>query len=518
MENELTLSDYLSVVKRRWGQILKSFLVLLVIILIVILRLPSVYRSEGLISIESPIIPDQIIKTKTPSAYVDESIEKIKEKVLSRENLIRLNQKYSLYPALTKPKELEKALSNNNIIITPETRDSSRNTWENKKVTVGLVVAFKYSDPDTAYKVANELVTQLLDENVKARTKRVTETTDFLTVELDSLKKQLEVVENKVAEYKQQNANSLPEHQQMHMTSLEQMRTAIKDLDREYKTTQEELRYLDVEYTTTSASLNDPTLDLDPRLKVSDLDKARAELERSMVLYKETHPTVRILKRKVAQLEKADQEPAPSKPRKTNVAAELALSKIKTQIESANLRLESIANQKRAMNAKIGNLQNQIIKIPQVERGLFSLLRDYENAKVNYEDVKAKQVNAKIAENLELGDKAERFTLKLSPELPEFRESPKRTQLMLIGIVASLLLSVVFAVLLEMLDPRLRGLAAISSAIEMKPLVAVPYIETQFERNQKTKMIKRLIFSVVLLVVLVAIGAAIYFLKFFPAN
>lgn len=517
MDNELTLNDYLSIVKRRWGQILMAFILLLVISLIVIMKLPSVYKSEGLISIESPVVPDEVIKTKSPSAYVDESIEKIKEKVLSRENLIRLNQKYDLYPGITKPKELEKLLSKANIFITPETRDSSRNTWQNKKVTVGLVVAFKYSDPDTAYNVANELVKQLLDENVKARTKRVTETTGFLTAELDKLKGELEAVENKVAAYKQKHSNSLPEHQQMHMTSLEQLRTSIKDLDREYKATQEELRYLDVEYATSSASLNDPTVGLDPVLGISDLDKARAELDSALVQYKETHPTVRALKRKVALLEKTEQAPAPTKPKKANVAAELALSKIKTQIESANLRLESISSQKRVMNAKIASLQSQILKIPQVESGLFSLLRDYETAKANYEDVKAKQVNAKIAENLELDDKAERFTLKRSPELPEFRESPKRAQLMVFAMAGALILGLAIAFILEMLDPRVRGLAGLTSAIEMKPLVAVPYIETQLEKNKKRKAIRYLI-SVAVILILAAAGFAIYFFELLPTS
>ena len=41
--------------------------------------------------------------------------------------------------------------------------------------------------PEVANKVANELVTLFLDENIKQRTERASETTEFLTREADKL-------------------------------------------------------------------------------------------------------------------------------------------------------------------------------------------------------------------------------------------------------------------------------------------------------------------------------------------
>ena len=124
-------------------------------------------------------------------------------------------------------------------------------------------------------------------QNEKSRTEQATETTKFLTGELERMREELEAVENKVAAYKQKHANSLPEHQEMHMASLEQLRTAVKDVDREYKSTQEELRYLDVEYTTTSATLGDGSGGTSQVTKISELEKARAELDKAMVQHKE---------------------------------------------------------------------------------------------------------------------------------------------------------------------------------------------------------------------------------------
>lgn len=510
MENEFTLKEYLSIFKRRWRQILVTFFVVMTIITIVVFLLPFVYRSEGQIAIEAPVISDDVVKTVSAAKYVDESIDKVKQKVLSRENLKSLNQKYELYPGIEDEKKLALMLMKN-ITFASETKDSSRNTWDSQKITVGLTVGFEYSDPEKTFKVANDIISQLIDENVKARTKQATETTGFLTDELDRLKAELEQVEAEVAVYKQKNANSLPEHQEMHMASLEQLRTAIKDLDREYKSTQEELRFLDVEYTTTSASFNNGGAGPDQLPTVSDLDKARAELDSALALYKDTHPTVRALKRKVALLESAPDTTKKNKPARSNPAQEIALAKIKTQIETAKGRLDSITSQRRSMESQMSTLQRQIVQIPQVESGLAKLQRNYDNAKAKYEDVKAKQINAKIAENLALADKGERFILKQSPEFPKYRESPKRTVLLAAGFVASIVFGFVLAFLLEMLDKRVRGQANVAAIVNTKLLAIIPYIETQAETDQNNKVKKLLSTAFTALVILCLIAAIVHF-------
>ena len=511
MENELTFNEYLAILKRRWRQILVAFLILLAIATAVIFSLPFVYKAQGHIAIESPVVPDEVIKTTSPSKYVDESVDKVKQKVLDKDNLIKLNNKYNLYPGIKEEKKLIEALIKS-ITFTSETRDSSSNTWDSQKITVGLFVGFKYSDPEVTYKVANDIIKQLIEENEKTRTKQATETTKFLTDELERMRDELEAVENKVAEYKQKYANSLPEHQEMHMASLEQLRTAIKDVEREYKSTQEELRYLDVEYSTTSATLGDGTGGTSQVTKISELEKARAELDKALVQYKDTHPTVKSLKRKVALLEKAQAAPVEEKKQAiVNPQNQLALAKIKTKMATAETRLESLEAQKRSMNNQIAALQNQILLIPQVERGLSTLLRDYANAKAKYEDVKAKQINAKIAQNLAMGDKGERFILKESPEYPKYRESPKRTLLMALAIPISLILGFAFAIVSEMLDPRVRGQGAVTAIINTKLLAVIPYIETQAEHNKKRRIIRILTTVSILILLLIAAAAIVHF-------
>lgn len=498
MEYELTLSDYLSILKRRWRQLLAVAVLILAIAIAAAIFLPPVYQSTGTILVESQQIPPDLVKA-TVTSFADERIEVIKQRVMTRENLYRIIQKYRLYPNDVDSQTTSTLVDKLREALSVELVSADVQGVKGGKATIAFKVGFEYVKPGIAHKVANEIVTLFLDENVKVRTERATETTEFLTQELDQLKVELEEVEDKVASFKQKHANSLPEHLEMHMSMMQREEAGIKELDREYKSTQEELRYLDVELASTQSAVKAAGAE---STTISELDKAKAELDRSLVLYKETHPTIRALKRKIETLEKAAQGPTEVKAPVVNVEKDLVVAKIKAQIEAAKVRLNSISDQRRSMQAKINQLQSQVTQSPQVERGLFTLMRDYENAKSKYEEVKSKQVNAKIAEHLESENKAERFSILEPPIFPDKPIKPNRKKIIALGIFAALAGALGIVILLEALDKRVRGVESLTSAIKMRPLVVIPYITTQAEIRRAKQTTKYVIISIITLIIL----------------
>ena len=70
-------------------------------------------------------------------------------------------------------------------------------------------------------------------------------------------------------------------------------------------------------------------------------------------------------------------------------------------------------------------------------RGLTSLEREYQNAVREFESLKAKQQSALLAENLEIAQKAEKFTLLEPPVRPEKPEKPDRIKILVLGVALS---------------------------------------------------------------------------------
>jgi len=85
IEYELTLNDYLSILKRRWVQMLVVFLLVLLAAIATAVLLPPTYQSTGTILVESQQIPPDLVKA-TVTGFADERIAVIKQRVMTRDN------------------------------------------------------------------------------------------------------------------------------------------------------------------------------------------------------------------------------------------------------------------------------------------------------------------------------------------------------------------------------------------------------------------------------------------------
>ena len=147
----------------------------------------------------------------------------------------------------------------------------------------------------------------------------------------------------------------------------------------------------------------------------------------------------------------------------------------------------------------------------QVERGLITLMRDHDNAKKKYEEMRAKEMNARISESLEQENKAERFVLLESPLMPEKPVRPNRKKVVAMGFVLAPVGAGALVMLLEMMSSRVRGAEALASVLGRRVLVSIPYIHTMAELERRKKWRTRLILcGVVLFAILLVLVHLLY--------
>lgn len=493
-EYELSLNDYIAVIKRRALLLGLSFAVILGASLMVAIAIPPVYQSTGTILVESQQISSDLVAASN-STYADERIEIIRQRVMTREHLIRIIDKYHLFAdegkSLTvseKIDEMRRAISVS--LVNAEVKGRGL-------ATIAFRLSFEHQRPDIANKVANELVTLFLDENIKQRTERASETTEFLTREADKLRLDLETLENQLAAFKQEHSGALPEHQELRMSMLSRTEAELKEVDRDYKAAQEELRFLDLELSAANAGLA-PRADSTAGV-AQDLGSLKAEYSRLLSLYKEAHPDVRALKRQIATLEAAGALAGEGAGGALSQAS-LEVARVQAKIAAAETRVASLAEQRQALLGKMGDYERQILQTPQVERGLITLMRDHDNARKKYEEIRTKQMSAQISENLEQENKAERFVLLEPPLMPEKPVKPNRKKIVALGFFLALAGSGAMVMLLETLSQRVRGVDALASVLGRRVLVAIPYISTQAERARRKRWLTLLSVSGVAMV------------------
>jgi len=514
-EYQLTLNDYLSILRRRGLLLVATFLGLLAVALVVVVAIPPVYQSTGTIMVESQTIPTDLIPSSAAS-MVDERIEIIRQRVMTRENLFKIIEKYQLFRDSTQSITVSDKIDEMRKQISVESIGANLKSRRRDQGTIAFKLTFEHRWPDISQKVANELVTLFLDENVKSRTERATETTEFLTQEADKLKAELEKVETQLAAYKQEHSKALPQHQELHMGMLSRTETELKDVEREYKTAQEELRFLDLELSAAKAGITPKTGAAYTSQSPQDIGSLKAEYQRLTALYTEAHPDVRAVKRKIEALEAAAPAPGATgaeKPAGAPVSLEVA--RVQAKIAATNTRIESLAGQIKVLRGRMGSYEQQILQTPQVERGLITLMRDHESAQKKYEEIHAKQLNAKIAENLEGENKAERFSLLEPPVYPDKPSKPDRIKILLLGVVAALGSSGGLVFLLETLNQRIRGQEALAIAIRQRPMLAIPYITIEDEILGRKRLLKK---AAIAFVAVIVISAILLHLLYMPLD
>jgi polysaccharide chain length determinant protein (PEP-CTERM system associated) len=486
---QLTLSDYLAIALRRKWLIAGTFAAALALGVIVSLLIPPVYRSAGSILIESQQIPSDLAPANV-TTYADERIEVIKQRVMTRDNLLRVIARHGLFadagPGFTPSEQVDVMRKAIAVELVQANMDPNRSG----PATISFSIAFEHRRPEVAQAVANDLVTLFIDENVKVRTQRAAQTTEFLTQEADKLKKEVDAIEAQVAKYKQEHANGLPENVALGMASMQRVEADLRQVERDHAGAEEALRTLEGER---AAAMAEPppavTATVDPTQ--AELRTARAELARLAATYTENHPDLRAAKRKVEALERVaatESANSPAAAARRSPAA-VAAARFDGRANALRERVRVLAAQKASLRQKLSEMDVSLVRSPQVERGLLALTRDYQSAQKKYEEILSKKMTAQMAENLEGGQKAERFAVLDAPTVPDNPIRPNRKKLLAMSFILALVAAAATVALVEAMRGTVRGIGQIRAIWGQEPLVAVPIIPVPGESAQQRKRV-----------------------------
>lgn len=538
-EQTKDLRDYWLFFQRRKKQIVLIMAVLLTLSLVVAFLLPPTYRSTATILIEEQEIPPELVRS-TITSYADQRIQVISQQVMTRANLMQVVEKYNLYPSKRKHETTEEILERirKDIKLNIVSADViDRRSGAKTTATIAFTLAYDSETAESAQKVANELTSLYLNENLKTRQQKSAETSSFLTEEASRLSAHISETETKLAAFKAKNQGRLPELTQLNLQLRDRTDSEIMEVDRQVRSLEERKIYLDGQLAQMKpnspmiSASGERILDSDERLKAlqaqyaslsgvysadhPDVIKMRREItalqrdtgegvdlqEQSKQLtrlrsnlalanekYSDDHPDVVKLKKAVAALENSIKNtPVRSEPQRFKKPENPAFIALQSQLEATAGELRSMRSQRNELKSKMNSYETRLEQTPQVEREYLDLSRDHENSLRRYQELKAKQSDAQVAQELEKDSKGERFSLIDPPQLPEKPNSPNRPAIMLLGVILSMGGGVAYAGVLESLDSSIKSSKELVNVLKAPLLSVIPYIENAQDRGRKRK-------------------------------
>lgn len=541
------LQDYLIAIKKRSMSVFAIALTVIVISVSIAFLLPPVFKSSSTILIEQQEIPTDLVRS-TITSYASERIQSIQARVMTRTNLFKIIDKYKLYEDELKV-ETKEEISNRmredvalNFITAKvvDPRSGSPTT-----ATIAFSLSYKSDSRAKAQRVASELTTLYLDENLSSRTQEAAATSAFLQEENNRLGGRIDKLENKLSIFKQKHSDTLPERKAINISILQRKETELNNVNLRLSTVEEKISSLQAQLTQTDPgnTTTDKRLEqlltvyasikskyssehpdvLHTKDEIESLQEITSKAKNSDVLaerlsvlkqelanknkrYTSSHPDVVSLTNRVNELEKELNNVSKSTEDQyydSNPTNPVYLS-LETQLNDFKTTLKVAKEERKQVLEKIGVLELALNEVPEVEREYLTLRRDYANAVNQYNQTKNKQMQADIALQLESESKGERFTLIEPATLPEKPISPNRPIIVTLGFFLAIVCGIGFAIVADLISGTIRGASNIASFVGAMPLSVIPF-EMNLQERIKNKKIKKRIILLFIMVILFAV-------------
>jgi succinoglycan biosynthesis transport protein ExoP len=512
MNQAFDLHFYWTLAKRRLPLFILISVAVAVAGAVVVMSMPAVYVSSAKILVESQQIPTDLVRSTVTSA-AGERIQVIQQRVMTRDNLLALADKFKLFAERS---DLSRSdivdLMRDRTVIRPLSVGAGRS--RNNAVTIAFAISFEYENPILAAKVANELVTLVLDEDVRGRASRATETTKFLSGEEKRLADELDLVQAEITKLKDANPNALPEKLAFNMGLLERTETLVASLDRDIQAQVDQRRMFELEAEVRRVSASG-TGGLAPQSIGARIEAVKAEITQKLALYSETHPEVRALRKVLSGLEKERDaqvaalanKPADPQPDATKSIEERLLAEKFAAIEA---RTKILRDQREKALATVEAIKATIDSTPQVATALSDLNRREQALRKNLDDITAKLAEARLGERLEESQQAERFEVIEQATAPQEPVKPQRMKLLAVVALMAGFAGVASSAGLEILDSSIKRGNDIVSKLNQRPLVVIPYITTQGEKRRRRFKFLLMLLAVLIMVIGGLVGAYLF--------
>ena len=477
------------------------------------LFLPSTYTSSALIVIEGQQIPEAMVRP-TVTTGTDLRLQRISQEILSRSRLERLIREFNLYPDLQKANAIDDVITAMRRDIGIELGSGVSRRVPARQGAVSFSVSYSAQDARKVMLVANTLASFFIEENLKARDRQASGTSDFLQVQLQETKKRLEQHEAQVAEFKERNMGELPQQIEANLKTLDRLQGQRKELMEALVRAKEQRAEVVRQLATDGEQQPEAPAVVrraDPFAgRIAGLQRQLADLR---IRFSDKYPDVVQLKAEIAQLEDeqrraaAEQQEKPAAPRPVVAAPAIRQEAIVAPIDAEIKRTKDDVDR---LQREIDKYQRRVENAPRREQELTALTRDYNSTKDLYGSLLKRQEEASIAESMEQRQKGEQFRILDPAVMPESPTGPPRLLIVAAGIIAGLICAAGLIFLLEALDGSFHHVDDLKSFARVPVLVTIPRIVTDMDLSRAR--LRRVVAGGVVVVSVVMVFGSTYVL------
>jgi hypothetical protein len=467
---------------------------------------------------------------------MSQRINAMAQTILSRGNLTNIINTFNLYPRERQRKPMEDVVED----MRKDVRIGNVvSMTQGKQGISAFQISYSYDNRIVAQKVTADLVSRFMSENTRDRTNQSLLATQFLKDQLETAKKELDAIEDKMTKFRTTYAGRLPDQIQSNQMQLNTLEQRISNLNANISRVSQEKLLLESELRTVKTqqtSLQPPPESIAMQAKNERLVQAERDiqtLENNLAVlrehYKDTYPEVqRVLaqlgvakknKENILKEEEAKKaEPNVPAPRRydpyfarENSNLQATMERLNAQLKSKDLQAEDYMKEMKQVEGAIRLFQGRIEAAPVGEQQYAEVVRDHEIAKLKYEDLNRKMSQSQISSELEKRQQGETLEVLDPASLPQTPTQPKRPLVVAVGVAIGVVLGLFFAGAREAKDTSLKNLKDVRAYTQLTILGSVPLLENDLVVRRRKRLAWLAWSTACLLGIIIMTGSVFYY-------
>ncbi len=521
------VEDYIDMLRRYRSWIIGPTFAGLVVSTVIAFLWPDTFISTAVMRITPQQVPERLVPSAINSQMADR-LQQMQTDILSRTSLAEVIQKPSLdlYKKERNKLPMEdivQDMRNKYIRITPLADTTSS---AGRRVASAFAVSFMYTDRYKAQAVVRELVTKFTEQNVTVQRNQASMTTNFLKDELKAAKEKMDKLDDDIMKFKQGNMGKLPEQAQANAQALQTYNLQLMNTNTTMGRATQDKLLLESALTTLRNQENAASVNLNETVagtttapvtvqnqKLMQLNTLISQGRSNLAAMKEKlgngHPDVAeaeaalqsyererddLEKREPAQVVNPGTSTGPRVVVNQMVARQLedlrsSQEKTRSQIVAKDMEIQELNRQRADLERTIASYQKRLEDAPLNEQQYNAMLREFNLAKTDYEEMTKRHLASETAQSLEEHKAGENLEVLDPASLPEQPSEPNRLAWAGIGTAAGIGLGIMLAAAQEVRNTSLKNLKDVRAYTNMPVLSSIPLLENALLVRRKRRLV-----------------------------